>query len=251
VISFPHVIVLVVSGVVAGVIGSAGGITSLVSYPALLAIGIPPLPANVTNVVALVASFPGAALGSRPELRGQFTWLRRWAPVAAVGSVLGVALLLLTPDQVFNHLVPYLLLLASLALYFQPRLSRWHESHVRRQGAMLGWGLFIVSVYSGYFGAGSGIMALALILLTVDPAFARANALKNMILGVATLVAALGFLAFGPVHLAAALSLGAGCLVGSFLGPSVARTIPGDVLRVIAAAFGVGLAVWFFVNPGS
>lgn len=242
---------LVVSGVVAGVIGSAGGITSLVSYPALLAVGIPPLPANVTNVVALVGSFPGAALGSRTELRGQVSWLRRWAPVAAVGSVLGVALLLLTPVQLFNHLVPYLLLLASFALFFQPLLSRWHEAHVHRQGEMLGWGLFAVSVYSGYFGAGSGIMALALILLTVDPDFARANALKNMILGVATLVAALGFLIFGPVHLVAALCLGAGCVVGSFLGPSVARTIPGDVLRVIAAAFGIGLAVWFFVNPGS
>lgn len=239
------------SGVVAGVIGSAGGITSLVSYPALLAVGIPPLPANVTNVVALVGSFPGAALGSRTELRGQVSWLRRWAPVAAAGSVLGVALLLLTPVQLFNHLVPYLLLLASFALFFQPLLSRWHEAHVHRQGAMLGWGLFAVSVYSGYFGAGSGIMALALILLTVDPDFARANALKNMILGVATLVAALGFLIFGPVHLVAALCLGAGCVVGSFLGPSVARTIPGDVLRVIAAAFGIGLAVWFFVNPGS
>jgi uncharacterized membrane protein YfcA len=251
VISLSHVIVLVLSGVVAGVIGSAGGITSLVSYPALLAIGIPPLPANVTNVVALVGLFPGAALGSRPELRGRVPWLRRWALVAAAGGALGVALLLLTPDQIFNHLVPYLLLLASLALFFQPRLSRWHEAHAQGQAAMLGWGLFAVSVYNGYFGAGAGVLALALILLTVDPDFARANALKNMILGVATLVAALGFLIFGPVHLIAALSLGAGCVVGSFLGPSVARTIPGDVLRVIAAGFGVGLAVWFFVNPGS
>jgi uncharacterized membrane protein YfcA len=251
VISLAHVIVLVVSGVVAGVIGSAGGITSLVSYPALLAIGIPPLPANVTNVVALVGSFPGAALGSRRELRGQSSWLRRWAPLAAAGSVLGVVLLLLTPDQVFNHLVPYLLLLASLALFFQPRLSRWHEAHVHREDALLAGGLFLVSLYSGYFGAGSGILALALILLTVDPDFARANALKNMILGVATLIAALGFLIFGPVHLWAALFLGVGCVVGSFLGPSVARTIPGDVLRVLAAACGIGLAVWFFNNPGS
>jgi uncharacterized protein len=249
VISLAHVIVLVMSGVVAGVIGSAGGITSLVSYPALLAIGIPPLSANVTNVVALVGTFPGAALGSRPELRGQYSWLRRWAPLSASGSVLGVALLLLTPDQVFNHLVPYLLLLASLTLFFQPWLSRWHAAHVRRQGAVLGWGLFVVSTYCGYFGAGSGIMALALILLAVDPDFARANALKNMILGVATLVAALGFLIFGPVHLWAALFLGVGCVAGSCLGPSVARAIPGDVLRVIAAAFGIGLAIWFFVNP--
>jgi uncharacterized membrane protein YfcA len=85
----------------------------------------------------------------------------------------------------------------------------------------------------------------------VDPDFARANALKNMILGVATLVAAIGFVLFGPVHLWAALYLGLGSVAGSVLGPTVARTIPGNVLRVIAAAFGLGLAIWFFVNPGS
>jgi uncharacterized membrane protein YfcA len=250
VISFAHVIVLVLSGVLAGIVGSSGGITSLISYPALLAIGIPPLPANVTNVVALVGSFPGAALGSRPELRGQSSWLRQWATVAAAGGALGVALLLLTPSQVFDRLVPYLLLLASVALLFQPRLTRWHDTHSRGRRATLGWGLFAVSVYSGYFGAGAGVMVLALLLMTVDQDFPRANALKNMILGVSSVVAAIGFLIFGPVHVGAAASLGVGDLVGSFFGPSVARTIPGNVLRIIAAIFGAGLAVWLFARPG-
>jgi hypothetical protein len=125
-ISLAHAVLLVVAGVLAGVMGTAGGITSLISYPALLAVGIAPLPANVTNVVALVGSFPGAAIGSRPELRGQAPWLKRWALLVAVGGAAGVALLLLTPDSLFNHIVPFLLLAAALTLLFQPRISRWH-----------------------------------------------------------------------------------------------------------------------------
>ncbi|MGH3732124.1 MAG: sulfite exporter TauE/SafE family protein [Acidimicrobiales bacterium] len=250
-ISLAHVIVLLVAGVAAGLIGSAGGITSLVSYPALLAIGIPPLPASVTNVVAVMGSFPGSALGSRPELRGQMPWLRKWAPVAALGGALGVALLLLTPDAVFDRLVPYLLLLTSLVLLFQPQLSRWHETHRRARAMTLAWGLFVMSIYCGYFGAGSGVMVLSLLLLTVSQDFPRANALKNMMIGVSTVVAAVGFLIFGPVRVAAAVPLGVGLLAGSILGPAVARKVPGNVLRLLAATFGIGLAVWFFVNPGA
>jgi uncharacterized membrane protein YfcA len=250
--SLAHVFLLIGAGIVAGVMGSAGGITSLVSYPALLAVGIAPLPANVTNVVAIVGSFPGSALGSRPELRGQAGWIRRWAPVAAAGGVLGVTLLLLTPNHLFNRLVPFLLLSAGLLLLVQPSISRWHSARGGGGGdAILGVGIFAVSAYSGYFGAGSGIMALALILITVDQTYPRANALKNMIVGVATVVAAVGFLLFGPVRIVAALYLGSGLLVGSFIGPKVARRLPGDVLRLFAAALAVGLAVWLFVSPGT
>lgn len=241
-------ILLVGAGVFAGVMGSAGGITSLISYPALLAIGIAPLPANVTNAVALVASFPGSALGSRLELKGQGQWIRRWALTAVLGGVAGVALLLLTPDRVFNRIVPYLLASAALVLLAQPQISRWHERRLNRGiRYLLPVGLFAVCVYSGYFGAGSGVMVLALLLLTVNQEFPRANALKNMILGVADVVAAAGFLLFGPVHVEAALLLGSGLLVGSFFGPSVARRVPGNVLRVLAALLGIGLAVWLWV----
>jgi uncharacterized protein len=250
--SIAHVILLVAAGIVAGVIGAAGGITSLVSYPALLAVGLAPLPANVTNVVALIGSFPGSALGSRPELRGQSMWLRRWAPLAGAGGVLGVALLLLTPSHVFDHLVPFLLLTAALVLLWQPRITRWHQARGGRGGEyILGGGVFVVSAYSGYFGAGSGIMMLALLLITIDEGYAASNALKNMMVGVATVVAAAGFLLFGHVRVEAALYLGAGLLVGSFLGPKVARRLPGDVLRLVAAALGIALAIWLFISPSS
>jgi hypothetical protein len=249
VISLVHATLLVVAGFAAGVIGSAGGITSLISYPALLVIGIPPLPANVTNAVALMASLPGSALGSRPELRGQGPWLRRWALVAVLGATAGVALLLLTPDHVFDHLVPFLLVLASVILLIQPKISRWHARRDERMHRLLlPTGLFVMAVYGGYFGAGSGIMMLALLLLTVDQEFPRANALKNIFLGVGDVVAAIGFLLFGPVHVEAALFLGCGLLVGSFIGPSVTRRVPGQALRYFAALLGFSLAIGLWVS---
>jgi uncharacterized membrane protein YfcA len=250
VISGADIFLLIGAGITAGLVGSAGGITSLISYPALLAIGIPPLPANVTNAVALMGSFPGSGLGSRLELKGQRQWLRRRAPVAVAGAVVGVILLLSTPDRVFNRIVPYLLASAALVLLVQPLISKWHENRLGRGNRyLLPVGLFVVGIYSGYFGAGSGIMILALLLLTVDREFPRANALKNMILGVADVVTAVAFLLFGPVHVAAALALGGGLLVGSFLGPSVARRVPGNVLRILAALLGIGLAIWLWVSP--
>jgi uncharacterized protein len=133
-------VLLLGAGAMAGIVGSAGGTASLISYPALLAAGIPPLPANVTNAAAFVAAWPGSALGSRPELSGQGPWLRRWAPLAAAGSAAGATLLLFTPAEVFDRVVPFLL----------PA------------------GLIAVSAYDGYWGAGAGVMTLALLTITIE-----------------------------------------------------------------------------------
>src|SRR5580700_9815607 len=113
------------AGALAGIVGSAGGTASLISYPALLAVGLPPLPANITNAVAFVAAWPGSALGSRPELRGQGRQLLRWAPLAVAGSAAGAALLLVTPESVFDQVVPFLLAAAAIILLVQPAISAW------------------------------------------------------------------------------------------------------------------------------
>ena len=248
-ISTFEVILLIGAGVVAGAIGSAGGITSLIAYPALLAVGIAPLPANVTMAVALVASFPGSALGSRPELRGQGRWLRRWALLAGFGGAVGMTLLLVTPRHTFDVIVPFLLAAAAIVLLIQPQLSRWREGHHVGNGRLLlPFGLTAIAVYNGYFGAGSGIMVLALMLLTVDQDLPRANALKNMLLGIGDVVAAIGFVLFGPVHWKAAAAMAIGLLLGSFIGPSLTRRIPGPILRVVVALLGIGLAVWLFAT---
>jgi uncharacterized membrane protein YfcA len=240
------------AGIVAGLVGTAGGITSLVSYPALLAVGIPALAANIANIVALVACWPGAALASRPELTGRSSWLRRWAPVAAVGGALGSVLLLSTPAGLFARVVPFLVIIGSLALLAQPQLSGRQQ---RRPGPHTSLGLpitlFALSVYNGYFGAGSGVMILALLLFTTDSELPRANALKNMILGAASVMSAIAFAAFGPVDWIAAAPLSVGMFAGSTLGPRVTRRVPTVILRWLIALLGVALAIELWLNPGS
>ena len=234
----------------AGIVGSAGGITSLIAYPALLAVGIPALPANVTMSVAYVVCGPGSALNSRPELRGQAAWLRRWAPLVAVGSVAGSVLLLNTPRSIFDGIVPFLLLAAAVALLVQPRLSAWQERTGRStHRAILPLGLLFVAIYNGYFGAGSGVMTLALLLFTVHTNLPRANALKNVLLGLVDLVTAVIFICFGPVDWRAAVPLAIGLLAGSMIGPSLTRRVPSDVVRVLVALAGIGLAIRLWVVP--
>jgi uncharacterized membrane protein YfcA len=242
-------VVLLGAGTLAGLVGSAGGITSFVSYPALLAVGVPALAANVSNIVAVVACWPGSALASRMELRGRGPWLARWLPVAALGGAAGAALLLWTPKGVFTKVVPFLVLAGALTLLAQPWLARrCKQRQADADGPLLPTGLVAVSLYNGYFGAGSGVMALALVLLTVDDDLPRANALKNMLIGAATVVSAAGLVAFGPVDWKAAIPLAIGMFVGSTLGPSVARRVLSEVLRWGVAVLGIGLAGELFIR---
>ena len=242
--TFLHAVLLVPAGVVAGVLGSAGGITSLVSYPALLAVGLPPLPANVGNIVAAVALGPGSTLASRRELAGRRPVLLRLLPLALAGAVGGALLLLVTPPVVFARIVPFLVATGALVLLLQPTL-------VSRRGGELGVGTLAlvvaaVSVYSGYFGAGSGVMFLAAVLF-YESRVPPANAMKNVLVGVTCAAAAVVLVVTAPVPWSAVAPLALGLLVGGAQGAGLVRRIPGHVVRWGAAALGFGLAVylWF------
>ena len=124
VVSLVEVLALAAAGVVAGIVSTVVSLASVVSYPALLAIGLPPLSANMTNTVSLLFTGVGAAVGSRPELTGQVARIRRLAPIAALGGAAGATLLLITPAQAFEHAAPILIAAASLVLLFQPRRER-------------------------------------------------------------------------------------------------------------------------------
>ena len=242
------VLLLMVAGVLAGVIGTAGGITSLISYPALLMAGLAPLDANVVNLVAAVACWPAAAAASRRELGEVGRWLPAGAAAAAAGAAAGTALLILTPARVFDLLVPLLVALGSTALLLQPRLTsrrvRTHDE--QRSVAVLTVGG--ISVYSGYFGAGSGVMLLAASLILMDPRVPEANALKNMLLGAGTLASAAILITVWPVRWDAALPLAIGLFLGSLVGPVLARRLPATVVRWAAALLGFGLAIGLFLK---
>ena len=237
------VVLLVIAGVVAGVAGSVAGLASLVSYPALLAVGLPALTANVTNTVALIMYTLSAASFSRTELAGQAGRVRRLALITAVGGAAGAALLLSTPAPVFEQLVPLLIGGASLALLLQPGITRLTGGVVDERSPAVAAGVFAVGVYGGYFGAAAGVVLLALLTVSVAEPLARLVAARNVSLGLANTVAAIGFALFGPVRWAAAAPLAAGFLVGGSLGPGLVRRLPGARLRVAIAVLGLGLAV--------
>lgn len=239
---------LAVAGVAAGLTGSIAGLASLVSYPALLATGVPPVTANVTNTVALVLNGVGSVSASRPELTGQGRRLLPLMGAAVLGGVSGAVLLLLTPPGAFELIVPWLIAAASAAILVQrpPReLAAEGALHhpVPKDPWWLALGTFAVAVYGGYFGAAAGVLMLAMYLLSTGEGLPRSNAMKNVILGVANAVAALGYVLFTAVAWSAALPLAVGFLLGGRLGPRVVRRAPQSALRTVIAVAGLGLAL--------
>ena len=236
-------IVLLAAGAVAGAVGAAGGITSLVSYSALLVVGVPPLPAAVGNLVAAVALGPGSALTSRRELANTRRSLVRGLPVAAGGATAGALLLLSTPPGIFSRVVPFLVLTGSLALLAQPWLTARLAQRQLRTG-IVAWPLIgLVSIYLGYFAAGSGVMLLTVLLVLVEERLPEANAVKNMLVGVGALASATVLALTGPVDWTAVAPLAVGLLGGSTVGPIIARSVPSAVVRWVVSALGLLLAV--------
>jgi uncharacterized membrane protein YfcA len=234
---------LVLAGFGAGVTGSVAGLASLVSYPVLLALGLPPVTANVTNTVALVFNGIGSVWGSRPELVGQRQRILQLGPIAVAGGFTGGLVLLETPSSAFAFAVPWLIGLASLAILIQPNRAPRLSAESRRASWKLSAGVFLVAVYGGYFGAAAGVLLIALLLIATAEALPRANAMKNVLLGLANTVAAILFVIVGPVRWSVVIPLAAGCLVGSRLGPIIVRRVPAAPLRVLIGCAGLGLAV--------
>jgi uncharacterized protein len=234
---------LVQAGIGGGLAGSIAGLASVVSYPALLALGLPPVVANVTNTVSLVISSVGSVAGSRPELTGQGHRARHLAWFALAGGIDGGLLLLVTPPQAFAKIVPWMIGLASLAILIRPDRTRVPTPVGQRPTWTLSSGVFPVGIYGGYFGAAAGVILLALLLFSTAEVLAGSNALKNLLLGLANGIAALVFVFFGPVKWSAVLPLGLGLLIGGRIGPIVVRRAPAGPLREGIACAGLGLAV--------
>jgi uncharacterized membrane protein YfcA len=237
-VSGVELLLLALAGLVGGLAGSIAGLASIASYPALLAVGLGPITANVTNTVALVFTSVGSVSASRPELAGQARRLRPLAVAAAAGGAVGAGLLLLTPSDTFEKLAPWLIGVASLAIVVRPRV---HAGEAEHRG--LAPGVFLIAVYGGYFGAAAGVMLLALVLILTGEPLARSNAFKNVLLGTANAVAAIGFAILGDPEWAAVVPLAAGLLAGGRLGPVVVRHSNATVLRAIIGAAGLALAI--------
>ncbi|MEO6955882.1 MAG: sulfite exporter TauE/SafE family protein [Antricoccus sp.] len=244
-------LLLIGAGILAGLLGTIAGLASLVSYPALLLVGLAPVTANVTNTVALCANTIGALISTGPELRGRFAALRPRMILAVLGGAVGSGLLLLSPAGSFEHVVPWLIAGASVVLLLRTRITDFAQRSGRRMrtaGAGFLAVIFLISIYGGYFGAAAGVLLLAWLMISTKDSLAFCSAEKNVLLGSANLSAAIGFAISGKVHWLAALLMAIGGLIGSYLGPKLLRRIPQNPTRIAIGIAGLALAVELFIE---
>jgi uncharacterized protein len=231
----------------------AGG-GSLISFPALVAVGVPTLAANVTNQIAVLPGYLGGSLAYRAELRGQRRRVVALAVTSGLGALVGALLLVISSRRLFEELAPVLVLVAVGLLAAQPRLSRMATDraatpHEREHPTgRLHVANFLASVYGGYFGAGLGIMLLAILAIGLEDSLQRLNALKGLLSLVVAVVAAVFFALFGPVHWDAAAVMAAASFAGGHVGVGVARRISDRGLRLGVIVIGTGVAIWLFAR---
>jgi uncharacterized protein len=246
------IILLILAGVAAGMVNAIAGGGSLITFPSLIAFGLPPVDANVTNSVSVFPGYVASVVGSRADLAGQGRRLRAIVPTGLLGSVGGCALLLLTPARAFEVIVPFLVLGAAGTLAFQERL-RGLVGHPRalsprRRMITLQAVVFVGAIYGGYFGAALGVMYVAALALVLDEPLQRINALKNVLSAAVGLVTVVVFAIFANINWGAALTLAPATIIGGYAGARLARRLPAPVLRWIIVTFGTVIGVVLLVR---
>jgi len=238
------------AGLGAGVLTSTVGVASLLSFPVLLAVGLPPVVANASNTVGLVPGAISGSIGYRKELREYPRITAIVLATCAVGSVGGAVLLLALPPGVFEAVVPWLILLSCLLVGAQPWISRWlrrtrNEPGRLRHEMSPATAVFAVltGTYGGYFGAGSGVMMAAVLGLGTDLPVRTVNALKTLAVMAANIVATVIFVAVADLDWLAIGLLAAGSLVGGYVGAGLGRRMSPTVFRVLVVIVGVTAAV--------
>jgi uncharacterized membrane protein YfcA len=233
---------------VAGVINSIAGGGSLILFPTLVALGMGTVAANVTNSVAQWPGYLGGVAGFRSEYAGQRGRLVRFGIVAVLGGTTGSVLLLTTPSEAFDVVVPVLVLLASLLLAVQPLLTRRlrdQDGGVRRDPAWLYVALFLATVYGGYFGGALGVILVGVLGVGLHR-LKLANALKSALSAVTATVTLVIFGLFGPLDWLVVVVAAPANLVGGYLGARIATRIPVGPLRIFIVVFGVAVAIYLF-----
>lgn len=232
---------IVAAGFAAGTINAVVGSGTLITFPTLVALGYPPVVANVSNTIGLVPGSVAGAWGYRRELDGQRSRLIRLGAASLLGAVVGALALLVAPDDVFTAVVPVLIVVACALVAIQPWLVGRLKDRPRRAHGGLGvWLLvFATGVYGGYFGAAQGVLLIAVLGLGLDETLQRVNAAKNVLAGLVNLVASLVFVVVADIDWAVAALIAAGALLGGLAGARVGRRLAPLVLRVVVVLVGV------------
>jgi hypothetical protein len=241
-----EVIALLVAGMAAGTINTIVGAGTLITFPTLLFFGYPPVVANVSNTIGLVAGGLTGIHGYRRELVGQGDTLRRLMPASFLGAVVGAVLLLWLPESVFDTIVPVLIAAALVLVLIGPRIQRWAaarhpDQDSRGRRVLMTVGVFGAGVYGGYFGAAQGVLMVGIMSVLMTISLQRINGLKNVLVTLANAVAAVTFILVAPdrINWTVAALIAMGALVGGVVGSRVGRRLSPVVLRGVIVVVGV------------
>ncbi|MGZ3509538.1 MAG: sulfite exporter TauE/SafE family protein [Vulcanimicrobiaceae bacterium] len=243
-----HEIALAGAAVVGGAINSVAGGGSFITFPTLIFTGVPPISANATNNTAMWVGVIGSARGYKEEVRTYRRLLWPAMIVSLVGAFLGALLLLRTPPAVFERLIPYLLLFATIVFAASPYFVRRHEDGARSHSPIQLAVQFAVSVYGGYFGAGMGILMLAILGFSALPNMNAMNAVKNVLSVVINGVALIPFVFARIIDWPQALLMAVFAVLGGYVGSRLFRLVPSNVTRMIVIAIGVSMTAYFFAK---
>ena len=250
-----EVVAIMLAGVAAGTINTVVGSGTLITFPTLLAFGVLPVTANVSNTVGLVPGSLSGAVGYRAELAGQRTRLLRLGSASLLGGTAGAVLLLVLPSAAFDAVVPVLIGLGVLLVVIGPATSRRVAARAETRGGLPEHGAWwvwpavaLAGVYGGYFGAAQGVLLVAILGIGVADTLQRHTATKNVLALLVNLIAAVVFIAVADVDWAVAGLIAAGSVVGGQLGATVGRRLPPLVLRAVIVVVGVTALVVFLTD---
>jgi uncharacterized protein len=239
------VVLILAAGFVAGMVNVVVGTGTLVTFPTLLAVGYPPVVANMSNTIGLIFGNVSGVVGYRRELGGQRARAIELSIPIAIGALGGAILLLALPEGVFHRIVPWLVLFAVALVIAQPRLSTFLASNRERAGSRwaLRAGLLLAGVYGGYFGAGLGVLLISLLSVFLADELQRLNGMRNVLSAVTNAAAAVVFIVVGHVAWVAVGLLAVSSIAGGQLGAAVGRRLPANVLRGVIVIGGLAAVV--------
>jgi hypothetical protein len=249
-----QILLITLAAMAAGAVNALAGGGTLITFPTLVALGLPAVAANVTNTVALVPGYFGATLAQLDDIRSQKKRLWIVLPAGAIGGILGGLLLLNTGEKLFAALVPYLILLASGLLAVQDPVRAWLQKRAARHPgrpaseALAALPVGIAGIYGGYFGAGLSVIVLAVLGLTLDDNLTRLNALKQAVSFSVNVAAAVFFLFSGQVIWATATVMAVGALIGGALGGRLAGKIKPATLRLVVVSVGFLVGIIYLIR---
>ncbi len=239
------------AGILAGIMASIVGGAAVVTYPALIAAGVPPQAAVVSNLIAIMPGTMVAALSDRSQLPPFNRAFLGLIAASVIGAALGATMLLVTPQRLFTVFVPLLLGFATILFAYSERISKWLRQRAAGRGRDVKFNvgslkmLLPVSFYGGYFGAGVGVLILGVFSVATGGDYRSANVTKNLVSSLNGMAAACVFILHGAVAWPQTLALIAGTIGGGFAGSYIARVIPRNVVRVLIVVVGALLTVSF------